>query len=841
MGSFQKFCLRWNNHTSNLLGTLGHILASEQHSDVTLCCQGSIWHLHKLVLCASSSHLEKLLLGLPMGQTPIIVLDGPQAEDVASLIHFIYHGEVNVDQENLASLLRTAESLKIKGLAEVSSVTSATHDLLKNGMETDATQNRPSRGRQRTPLQQPGPVYATVSGEYQPGVYGLTVQAQQVMEQQQLPAERDPSPLNLSFSSSIHNVHDETPEERQERRNRLDDLLYAATERSKKEERREARREAREAAIREAASGVRDTSSLQDPSLLPPAAKRSRTTEATAKGAPVLNTHPAYHIPIVSLNVPLAATAAVNARVTAQSPSPAHTPQKSGIISTVDLATVVAARQHQQLTKEQQIQLQQQHQELSQKAEHPIIMEMDSTGNSTIKAEKIETSSDNGVTEDYNGEESDTQSAPETSAENSGIGPSVSVVPVLNATLPRSSPQEPSISIIPGSTGEDLPVKVTLQSPTLLSVPSCNTSSGVVPSTLSNGPSPSPPSECGSVEEKVTPYFHSILRQVTEGTSTEGAESTQNNAQRVTINMRTFKEEWRRQLLVDYDSRTNMSICMLCFTTFKSYDGPRKNTYVKHAKRFHPSLEEYSEEERDLIINMYEKYHKYDVDMQKEVNKSYRAANAIVALGKKGNKCEFPSGAHSSSSGVVVGKTTGDSDTMGQDEAAAEGVNTPINLVTTTHGHSSSHDANTSNYHSTSHLSHNSNTGTISSHVPVCIASSVSSSSSGLVAAVSAGRSPQPSGASHSGPSSPASSTPTSPVIPVILATPVLISKDHEKKEIGKVSSKSHDGEISLEADEKLSDSFDAEELAENTESPVNNNNISAAHIPKSNKINTRA
>lgn len=73
-----------------------------------------------------------------------------------------------------------------------------------------------------------------------------------------------------------------------------------------------------------------------------------------------------------------------------------------------------------------------------------------------------------------------------------------------------------------------------------------------------------------------------------------------------------------------------MSICMLCFTTFKSYDGPRKNTYVKHAKRFHPSLEEYSEQERDLIINMYEKYHKYDVDMQKEVNKSYRSVLYFV-------------------------------------------------------------------------------------------------------------------------------------------------------------------------------------------------------------------
>lgn len=827
MGSFQKFCLRWNNHTSNLLGTLGHILASEQHSDVTLCCQGSVWHLHKLVLCASSSHLEKLLLGLPLGQAPIIVLDGPQAQDVASLIHFIYHGEVNVDQENLASLLRTAESLKIKGLAEVSSVTSATHDILKNGIESEATQNRPSRGRQRTPIQQPGPIYATVSGEYQPGVYGLTVQAQQVMEQQQ-PAERDPSPLNLSFSSSIHNIHDETPEERQERRNRLDDLLYAATERSKKDERREARREAREAAIREAAAVVRDTSSLQDPSLLPPAAKRSRTTEAPAKGTPVLTTHPAFHIPVVSLNVP---TATVNACVNTQSPSPAHTPQKSGIISTVDLAA--AARQHQQLTKEQQIQLQQQHQQLCHQSEHPLVMEMDSVGNASIKSEKIETSSDNGVPEDYNGEESDTQSAPETSAETSSIGPSVSVVPVLTTTLPHSSPQEPSISIIPGSTGEDLPIKVTLQSTALLSVPSCTTSSGVVPSNLSNGPSPSPPSECGSVEEKVTPYFHSILRQVTEGTPSEGTESTQNNAQRVTINMRTFKEEWRRQLLVDYDSRTNMSICMLCFTTFKSYDGPRKNTYVKHAKRFHPSLEEYSEEERDLIINMYEKYHKYDVDMQKEVNKSYRAANAIVALGKKGNKCEFPSGSHSSNGGIVVNKSPGDTEGVGHDELAAEGVNTPINLVTNTHGQHSPHEqANISNFRSTSHLSHN------PSHVPVCIAaSSVSSSSSGLVVASTAGRSPQ-----HSGPPSPNSSTPTSPITPVILSTPVLINKDYERKLSGKVSSTPHSGDISLEADEKLSDSFDAEETADNTEAPFNNNNISSApHITKTSKINTRA
>ena len=86
-----------------------------------------------------------------------------------------------------------------------------------------------------------------------------------------------------------------------------------------------------------------------------------------------------------------------------------------------------------------------------------------------------------------------------------------------------------------------------------------------------------------------------------------------------------LQEEWRRQLLVDYVPHTNMSICMLCYTTFKSYDGPRKNTYVKHAKRFHPALEEYTDQERDTIIQMYERYHKVDhAHLRKEGGRSFR-------------------------------------------------------------------------------------------------------------------------------------------------------------------------------------------------------------------------
>ncbi|KAK7065504.1 hypothetical protein SK128_016076 [Halocaridina rubra] len=593
MGTFQKFCLRWNNHTTNLLGTLGHILSSEQHTDVTLCCQGEVWRLHKLVLCASSSHFEKLLAALPPGHSPIVVLDGPHPQDVASLIHFIYHGEVNVDQENLASLLRTAESLKIKGLAEVSSVTSSTNE--HKHQSDGESQRLANRGRMRPGSCQSNPIY-TLGNEYAVGMYGLVTQAispqTQIVPEQ---IERDPSPLNLSFSGTLKNIHDETPQERQERRNRLDNLLYAATERSKKEERREARREAREAAIREAAA-MRDAVIVsQDSSVLPPVPKRIRICEGSRNTT--LPAHPAFHIPLMNLTVPPGTSDSFVTSHSNTATQSQHTVYETPHVEAHPIPP---------------------HQDPSQDYQE---IEVVST-NPPIKRECADVASEaNIVVEEValNSDESDTQSAPETPSDLSTTGNTCSSTPVPTCTTAAT--------------------QVSLSTPCAIddvtSSSACTTPASITTLTsATNTITASPSTESG--EEKVAPYFHSILRQVAEGNN--NGEPVSTNAQRVTINMRTFKEEWRRQLLVDYDTRTNMSICMLCFTTFKSYDGPRKNTYVKHAKRFHPSLEEYSEEERDLIINMYEKYHKYDVDMQKEFNKSYRTANAIAALGKKGAK-----------------------------------------------------------------------------------------------------------------------------------------------------------------------------------------------------------
>ncbi len=50
----------------------------------------------------------------------IVILKDTRYEDVAAIVEFMYKGEINVAQEQLPSLIRTAENLKVKGLAEVS-------------------------------------------------------------------------------------------------------------------------------------------------------------------------------------------------------------------------------------------------------------------------------------------------------------------------------------------------------------------------------------------------------------------------------------------------------------------------------------------------------------------------------------------------------------------------------------------------------------------------------------------------------------------------------------------------------------------------------------------------
>ncbi|XP_052748757.1 protein tramtrack, beta isoform-like isoform X3 [Galleria mellonella] len=118
----QQFCVRWNSYHTNLQAVFPRLLLTEQFADVTLACESRQLRCHKLVLSACSAYLERLLLQNPC-KHPIVLMRDMRFSEMQALVDFMYKGEVNVTQEELPSLLKSAEALQIRGLC--SSDTSA--------------------------------------------------------------------------------------------------------------------------------------------------------------------------------------------------------------------------------------------------------------------------------------------------------------------------------------------------------------------------------------------------------------------------------------------------------------------------------------------------------------------------------------------------------------------------------------------------------------------------------------------------------------------------------------------------------------------------------------------
>lgn len=130
-GQSQRFCLRWNNHQSNLLAVFDQLLTSEAFVDVTLAVEGQMLRAHKMVLSACSPYfqvnyiqinkiklfnyniilffLQTLFVGHP-DRHPIVILKDVPLVDMRSLLDFMYRGEVN----NHLNLFHVLSNILIK-------------------------------------------------------------------------------------------------------------------------------------------------------------------------------------------------------------------------------------------------------------------------------------------------------------------------------------------------------------------------------------------------------------------------------------------------------------------------------------------------------------------------------------------------------------------------------------------------------------------------------------------------------------------------------------------------------------------------------------------------------
>jgi len=137
----EKFCLRWNDFESNISSAFRELRDDKDFFDVTLACDDDQIQAHKLILSACSPFFRHVFRRNPH-QHPLLYLKNVKYTDLQAVLNFMYHGEVNVAQEELNSFLTVAEDLRVKGLTQ-------------NQGETNSKQSSAFRSAKDTPVVKP--------------------------------------------------------------------------------------------------------------------------------------------------------------------------------------------------------------------------------------------------------------------------------------------------------------------------------------------------------------------------------------------------------------------------------------------------------------------------------------------------------------------------------------------------------------------------------------------------------------------------------------------------------------------------------------------------------------
>ncbi|KAK4324201.1 hypothetical protein Pmani_005203 [Petrolisthes manimaculis] len=202
--------LKWNNHRSTFFHILSTIRSKESYCDVTIACDGKFYPVHKLVLSTCSDYFEQMFERTNC-KHPIIVLKDIRSQELEALLNYMYVGEVNVLQNELAGLIKAAECLMIKGLAVPDEAPSK--DIKENKRSYVSREDSPvSKRRKREDEVRPSPQNQHIQREPREHV-GATSQSQRQSSSasvpvhppvsRTIPAPISPSPSAGSASESV--------------------------------------------------------------------------------------------------------------------------------------------------------------------------------------------------------------------------------------------------------------------------------------------------------------------------------------------------------------------------------------------------------------------------------------------------------------------------------------------------------------------------------------------------------------------------------------------------------------------------------------------------------------
>ena len=115
----ERFCLKWNDFTSNVSHSFSKHRNETKMSDVTLMGNDhKLVSAHRLVLSACSEFFKNIFTNNSNNNNLVLFLDGVDATGITLMLDYIYQGEVQIYQEYLDGFLELAKKFQLDGLLE---------------------------------------------------------------------------------------------------------------------------------------------------------------------------------------------------------------------------------------------------------------------------------------------------------------------------------------------------------------------------------------------------------------------------------------------------------------------------------------------------------------------------------------------------------------------------------------------------------------------------------------------------------------------------------------------------------------------------------------------------
>ena len=117
--SQEQYNVNWDTYHVHLKEMMASLMDSNGTADVTLVCDDKIqFKAHKFILNSCSPVFQSIINDLPQKEHSVIFLRGVFAQEMKSILQFMYLGQATFYQERINEFLNVAKILEIKEISK---------------------------------------------------------------------------------------------------------------------------------------------------------------------------------------------------------------------------------------------------------------------------------------------------------------------------------------------------------------------------------------------------------------------------------------------------------------------------------------------------------------------------------------------------------------------------------------------------------------------------------------------------------------------------------------------------------------------------------------------------